>query len=125
MGTNYYAIPKVEEPQKKAIYEAIKKDDYETAKRLIPKPIHIGKSSIGWAFLFNHNDWKYFHDMEGLECFLKSSTIVDEYGSQISYHDFFELIHSKANEKKNLLWNGYEIGIIEFGLNFSTSTDFS
>ena len=64
MGTNYYAIPKMTEEQKAEAISAINKDEFSKANSLLPKEVHIGKSSAGWDFLLNHNDWLYYNNYE-------------------------------------------------------------
>lgn len=126
MGTNYYAIRKASDDLKAKIILAIKQDDFETAKNLIPEKVHIGKSSAGWQFCFNHNDWKYFkRSLQDLEEFLSSSKITNEYGEDVSSDEFWKMVELKKDGKKHLFWNGRECGTMEFGLNFSNSTSFS
>ena len=94
MGTNYYAVrnrPTVEDP------------------------IHIGKSSYGWLFLFQtQNDtwrepkvvwntynqvkeWLYKHTVEQ-----NDFVIMNEYDEIVSYEDFFELVDEKQRDPHNL-----------------------
>ena len=93
MGTNYYAVrnrPSLEEP------------------------IHIGKSSIGWKFLFqSQNDtwrdipvvWNSYNEVKN---WLKKYTvdsdtyvIMNEYDEIISFDDFFALVDRKQREENN------------------------
>lgn len=141
MGTNYYAIPIIDDETKRSVIDALNKNDFERARNLIPHRIHIGKSSIGWKFVFNHHDWVYFYSLESLKDFLSKCRIIDEYGRDISNEAFWKLVESKKDGI-----NGYEyysnydkynfgnkldemptdVGDIEFfGLTFSTHTDFS
>lgn len=88
MGTNYYAVQK---------------------KPTIASPLHIGKSSYGWKFLFhevNRGFCEYDYDLE-IHTFEqwkdylqnnKEIIILDEYDRKISVKDFFELI---AEKQKN------------------------
>lgn len=121
MGTNYYAIPKLEDIQKQAIIKAIEDNDFLKVKRLNPKEIHIGKSSMGWEFLFNHNDWKYFHDLESLNLFLSSCKIYDEYDEEIPLDEFWSMVNIKMGKTKSLGQSGF----VNFGLNFASTTEFS
>ena len=93
MGTNYYAVPK-----------------HPTTK----SPIHIGKSSIGWQFLFqtqherwndppvvwdNYNecrDWLHKYTVEN-----PIYVILDEYDEVISFDDFFKMVERKQDEDKD------------------------
>jgi hypothetical protein len=80
--------------------------------------IHIGKSSVGWKFCFNHNDWEYFKTVSEMKEFIKSRLIVDEYGTRVSFEDFWKKVTSKQSDKHshyNHIIDGYE---------FSTSATF-
>jgi hypothetical protein len=89
MGTNYYAIKR-----------KLSLHNY---------PIHIGKSSAGWKFLFRGylineddqddfvniksiKDWKEFLDNKEL-------VILDEYDNLVSYEEFFDMIEKKQLEE--------------------------
>lgn len=92
MGTNYYAIK---------------------AKPTIQKPIHIGKYSCGWKFLFaSHNDpwneppivWNTYNQVVQ---WLKDNVelggdyiIHDEYDEYISVKDFLKMVE-EAQENDN------------------------
>lgn len=99
MGTNYYAVKK---------------------KPTINEPLHIGKSSAGWKFLFQEiNKYNSFdsnleiHTFEQWKEFLENNdeiVILDEYDREVSIKDFLELVEKKQQEKhdeysKNV--NGY------------------
>ena len=90
MGTNYYAV---------------------RTRPTTDEPIHIGKASIGWKFLFQAMDekyneppvvwntydqvyeWLYKHTVES-----NDYVIIDEYDEVISFDDFIELVEEKQNE---------------------------
>lgn len=90
MGTNYYAVMK---------------------KPTIAGPIHIGKSSIGWKFLF-HSVPRYFNYVNGepldsysrwvnfLKEYTENDTIVimNEYDEEVSLTDLIELVQRKQLE---------------------------
>lgn len=124
MGTNYYAIPKADDALKAEIKKAIDENDFEKARDLMPVKVHIGKGSIGWQFLFNHNDWKYFgklrNGLDGIDEFLSERKIIDEYGTYIPVEEFWDYVNGKVNYKPDLTY-----GTIEDGLNYSNSTEFS
>ena len=77
MGTNYYVVKK---------------------KPTISDPLHIGKSSAGWKFLFqevnkyNSFDWDLeIHTFEQWKEFLKNNNeivILNEYDEEVSVKDF-------------------------------------
>ena len=112
MGTNYYAVRN---------------------RPTTSEPIHIGKSSIGWKFLFqSHNDtwdeppvvwnaydqvyeWLYKHTVESDEF-----VIMDEYDRIVSFDEFISWVENKQKENnpddftyaKNV--NGYRFTDNEF-----------
>lgn len=93
MGTNYYVVPN---------------------RPSITEPIHIGKSSMGWMFLFQDisepyrevpvvwhcyedvEDWLYRHTVES-----EQYVIIDEYDEIISFDDFIELVAHKQEQFKD------------------------
>src|SRR5699024_9311121 len=87
MGTNYYVVKK---------------------KPTIKPPLHIGKSSAGWKFLFHevtkYNSFDYnleIHTFEQWKNFLKNNNeiiILNEYDEEISINDFLKLVEEKQKE---------------------------
>ncbi len=93
MGTNYYAVRN---------------------RPTVDKPVHIGKSSMGWKFLFQtQNDiwnepkiiwntydqvyeWLYKYTVES-----NDYVIMDEYDEIISFDDFIQMVESKQNENND------------------------
>ena len=75
----------------------------------VREPIHIGKSSGGWKFLFQTQDnpwwddppvvWNTFNQVKDwLKKYTVDSTdyvIMDEYDDIISFDDFIELVETK------------------------------
>lgn len=121
MGCNYYAIKKADDELKTKICEAVNDNKFGLAMELMPKEIHIGKSSGGWQFIFNHHNWEYFQEsLESLKEFLLSCDIFDEYNRAISSDAFWELVKNKSASMGD-----FEYGTLHFGLNFSNSTEFS
>lgn len=80
MGTNYYT--KIKECEYCGRFEEI----------------HLGKSSFGWKFRFNLNEKKYYKNFEELKEFLKDKTIKNEYGQEITFEKFIELVEAKQGE---------------------------
>ena len=88
MGTNYYAVKK---------------------KPTIAEPLHIGKSSCGWKFLFQEvNKYNSFddnleiHTFEQWKEFLETNNeivILNEYDEEVSVKKFLELVEEKQKEK--------------------------
>jgi hypothetical protein len=112
MGTNYYAIkkktPKQEEylkEYKSLLLTSVHDEDWddvitfaESIKDIEDEcRVHLGKSSMGWKFLFNHNNWKYYGpDDTSIRKFMEScECIKDEYDEIISISDFWEMVFSK------------------------------
>ena len=90
MGTNYYVVPN---------------------KPSIAEPIHIGKSSMGWMFLFHDVDEPYrdvpivWHTYdEVIDWLLKHTVenpqyvIINEYDEIISLTDFREMVERKQEQ---------------------------
>lgn len=90
MGTNYYAVKN---------------------RPTTSSPIHIGKSSSGWLFLFHEYEDKWneppviWHTYNQVIAWLKENTvdstnyvIIDEYDEIISYDDFINLVDSKQKD---------------------------
>lgn len=112
MGTNYYAVPN---------------------RPSVTEPIHIGKSSYGWKFLFQRQndkwnkppvvwntygqvlDWLYKYTVES-----PIYVIMDEYDKIISLDDFIDLVDSKQDveNEDNFTWadnvDGYRFTDGEF-----------
>ena len=89
MGCNYYAVKKK---------PSIKKE-----------PLHIGKSSAGWKFLFQgyqdkEMNWNEpplnINSIEDWKEYLKNDELVilDEEDNELSYDDFFKLVEKKQKE---------------------------
>ena len=90
MGTNYYAVRN---------------------RPTTREPIHIGKSSMGWMFLFHqHNDtwddppviWNTFGQVkEWLKKYTVDSNefvIMTEYDETVTFEDFFEMVDAKQKD---------------------------
>lgn len=109
MGTNYYAVKKVTEEQKEKVISLIKDSNLNMAKdelnELIKETIiHLGKSSFGWKFVFNHNNKKYYElNKASIAEFLEQDDvhIEDEYGREISVPDFWGTVKEKENGLDN------------------------
>lgn len=142
MGTNYYIIRKANRETKKKFHEMIDKEQFEELQNELYRfekksKIHVGKSSCGWKFLFDANNFQYYDkNEESVWKWLKDneSDLYNEYGEKISFDDFKEMVESKQNGmdymnyqiKYNepdpyLTISDYYIG----NLRFSSSTDFS
>lgn len=140
MGTNYYARPiktiqQIQNTRQKVEFEirmltrnsSIELDDliqeWETLKLKQCEVVHIGKSSVGWKFLFNHNDWQYFTNIEEMKEWLKDQEIESEYGKVISFEDFWEMVEKKQEIQSPISNKSWYV--FKEGFEFSSSTSFS
>lgn len=92
MGTNYYAV---------------------RSRPTTESPIHIGKSSVGWMFLFQeqYKPWNdppvHWSDFDEVKAWLKKYTvdsteyvIIDEYDKIVSYDEFInDIVEWKQNDE--------------------------
>ena len=61
------------------------------------KIVHLGKSSIGWRFIFYKHDFvKNFEDFKN---FIKQGTIKNEYGEILSEEELLKLIKLKQTDE--------------------------
>jgi hypothetical protein len=98
MGTNYYLVKKLDPTEMTKAMSLLLNHDYAGVKDMLPEGegVHIGKSSVGCEFTFDHNNWTYFNKSRAsIEEFLKSGTIYCEYGAPISLEEFWEKVESK------------------------------
>jgi len=75
VGTNYYVV----------------KNKCECCKRF-DEEYHIGKSSVGWAFSFQGYRWNKLISWSAWKEFLKYQYIMDEYGEEMKYKEFCEMV---------------------------------
>lgn len=93
MGTNFYLKRKLSQEQKEKCNKLILDDKYEDAEDILSytKPIHLGKRSVGWKFLWNVHNFEYFEpSKKSLLEFLNTpnSIIEDEYHREYSTERF-------------------------------------
>jgi hypothetical protein len=114
MGTNYYVVPN---------------------RPSVETPIHIGKSSMGWKFLFHDVNEPYWsvpvvwHTYDEVKDWLYKNTVVsknyviiDEYDGRVEYEEFIDLVEYKqehyADNPDNFTYcrnvNGYRFDDREF-----------
>ena len=107
MGINYYAV--IDEHPNCPCDKC-----HKTTRK------HIGKSSVGWSFLFkgyrheieSYYDWRMFLNRFHVR-------IQNEYGDQISLNNFLWMIDEKKDDKKQKVTKGYDNWIDEHGNHFS------
>lgn len=109
MGTNYYLVKN---------------------KPSIDSGLHIGKSSLGWRFLFHrHSGWDVdvpLNTFEQWRDYLKETTesgthvIMNEYDEIVSFDEFIEMVKEKQKENHSDMFsyceniNGYRFASGEF-----------
>lgn len=121
MGTNYYGMKIPTEEDKIKIKQAVDNGHWGLVKELIPEKIHIGKSSGGWQFCFDHNYWQYFDkDYNEIKEFINSLYITDEYGENITRRSFWKKVERKKEDGRV-----EDEDIMVGGLRFAPYTDFS
>lgn len=163
MGTNYYRIPTTEEMEERRErlkarviglklepdliergfhYIEIADNSWENhspwSEFLEDTRIHLGKRSMGWKFLWNWNDEKFYKNKEDLFRFIRSGRVVNEYGEVINQDEFIQMALDWGKEDGWDLNTYYEEkgGGYAFGrekdheryvddLRVSTCTDFS
>ena len=74
MGTNYY------------LYMSRYKQELDI------EGVHIGKNSWGWVFHFNAISAPQVKTVADMKAFTKMGFIYDEYGREITYQDFWEMV---------------------------------
>ena len=108
MGTNYYLVKK---------------------QPTVREPVHIGKSSGGWLFLFQNQDQSWLDDpivwhtwpqvRERLRQLTKTDpryVILNEYDEAVSFDDFVKLVEDKQKDPgcygnpDNFRWSEYVEG---------------
>ena len=162
MGTNFYRVPKGKEMIKREQklrmrideMDSVNPSNIESGFRTISVgewdaispleeflngiKVHLGKRSVGWKFLWNWNNEKYYQTKEELFKFIKSGRVVDEYGSQIDCQEFIEMAlewgkddgwdlesYYKENPSHPTVWSDSSRENYIEGLRVSTSTEFS
>jgi hypothetical protein len=138
MGTNFYAIRRENEFDKEISKNLWYNIDHYKEKgdhnKLLEAcedlcyhmnrfKIHIGKSSCGYKFLFNSNDFRYYdHTRESINRFLcDCKEIVDEYGFNYTVEAFWEVVD---NHKEGVSYPAGDLDIAEKDYRFSKSTEF-
>ena len=103
MGTNFFLRKKLNQEQKNQVICVVENDQYMDAREMLPENIHIGKRSCGWKFLWDvHFFYNYEPNIESLQNWLKSGIIIDEYGKEFSFDEFWN------DELEGWLDKGYD-----------------
>lgn len=135
MSTNYYLRRKIPTARLKEIKGLVNDEGIYGGKldEALSKfhEIHIGKSSMGWQFLFNHNDGKYYKKTrDSIDSFLraevgKGGKLVNEYGDEMSIDRFWNMVqvHKDGFDLKSYYkyncdrWRNYQEHPEEYGDN--------
>lgn len=162
MGTNFYRVPtqKEMEDRKERLQKRISElkmtpDEIGEDMRTIQDgpwewispwdefvndtSVHLGKRSMGWKFLWNFHENKYYSNKKELIEFILSGRIVDEYGTEHKPGEFIDMAvewgqpdglvadaeYYKKHENESLLCDEKYYDIIIDGLRVSHSTQFS
>lgn len=90
MGTNFYLRKKLSHKEKEIAKQYIDDNKYDEVREMLPNDIHIGKRSYGWKFLWDAHFFEYFEPTkESLLDWLKSGQIIDEYGEEFTFEQFW------------------------------------
>lgn len=106
MGTNFYGKKIPTQTELKSIAEMVLEGHIFAAKVQIEsyEEIHIGKSSSGWRFLFNHQGEKWI-DFADFKKLVSQFEIYDEYGTEYSQEEFWALVE-KQQSSRDFMQNG-------------------
>lgn len=87
-------------------------DEWEDTKKSQVKIIHIGKESTRWRFVFNHNNWEYYKNIEEMKAFLQECEIFTQYDEEMTFEEFWTKVEERqknAPSKVNYIYlEGYE-----------------
>lgn len=120
MGCNYFLVNRNEAEILEKVNIILKQENAHHF-HCSPMRIHLGKSSGGWQFCFNHNDWKYYSSrLDMLYAWTMKYKIIDQYDSEISYKDFWDIVKSSENQ----LFDNENCKYVN-GLMFFKGSDFS
>jgi hypothetical protein len=67
--------------------------------------LHLGKSSVGWTFALHVYPGRNINDLSQLIAHIElekkdnESIIIDEYGTELTYHGFLEVVAKRYNPR--------------------------
>lgn len=105
MGTNYYVKAPVE-------------CDHCGETHICKQGIHIGKSSMGWKFLFAWNGGALYKSYGEMEAWLADKQIYDEYNKPITQKDFFNMVEAKMDAPNDHGKVSDDYGVVVGGIYF-------
>lgn len=103
MSTTFYLRKKASPEELNEVKRLVEEGDLWTLRDELNntlKEYTIGTRSAGWQFGFEDHGNKFFQDNQGLIEWLKSGTIIDEYGGVIEFDEFWN------EEIADFLWDG-------------------
>lgn len=105
MGTNYYVRKGIRPSKIKELKKLVNPEDIYNGNLQEAlgefHEIHIGKSSLGWQFCFDHNNGEYYdRTRKSINNFIQheldnGGSFVDEYGKPVTLEEFWKLVDSK------------------------------
>lgn len=102
MSTNFYLQKRITQADKDQLIDLINNDKWNESRELLnelTEYIHIGKRAAGWKFKWNAHKFKYFEPSKESLCeWLKSGIILDEYGNEYSFEEFWKENESFIND---------------------------
>lgn len=152
MGTNFYAIQPLSKKKREKINNIISEflskltensSDTNNLWNLykervdneIQEPIHLGKRSAGWQFLWDYHNGRYYTStLEGIKNFLKDKVIIDEYDNKYTLDEFLDdqigyCLYNKDGNLEDGINGMYNYYSSEYfnndGLRFAKFEDFS
>ncbi|OIN59743.1 hypothetical protein [Arsenicibacter rosenii] len=99
---NYYARTIPTENDWKELFSIVEQGDLNTfkaRKSVFTEKIHLGRACKGWRFLFNHNNWEYYHSADDFWAWLQSKRIVDEHERSVDYVEFLKIVLATKDGK--------------------------
>lgn len=111
MGVNIYLVPQPSNEDWEIIKEAANNKDWNAIQNVtkeLDDPIHIGKASVGWQFLFASNDSYYEDTRDSIESFIRKAVkhgtycLEDEYGQSMTPDEFWtEYVDNRKDLKSS------------------------
>jgi len=122
MSKNYYLKRHIPSSALKEIRKQVTEENiYEGVLQDILdeyRIIHLGKSAVGWQFLFNHNNGMYYEkSYDSINAFIhkvidEGGRFIDEYGKDINPDDFWDMV--KENQGKLDAASAYQKELLEW-----------
>lgn len=111
MSTNFYSVTPITTRQRQDLNDHITaslpsadtpySDDLrhrytriaETILSSLPTPVHLGKRSVGWQFLWDYHQGRYYKpNLASIKAYLQGKIIIDEYDRTYTLDQFLDEI---------------------------------